>query len=677
MTKPTHNLGAKIFACFLAIITGMMTLFSGIGVIFSSEYGFYSNNPVPYAETGICQTITFDYAVDVMDWLNRGEKPEEMTALQPEKTNFRFHMSLPDSGRVLTNMYSDEEKLSYVLSDSFSLYYDYEADGTVQEAYGITDDAASSLDVISEIPTTAVALDKPKLATIECYITDPLTVSDQYWFSYQLYLKAFELHNPLILILLLNLLILAVSVVFLLCAAGRQDGKDEIILNMQDRIPLDLYFGILFTLLAFVASIGYPNFTYNIHTALFWFCVLVFVGILLLAAMMTCATRLKLGKYFYQNTITYKVLRFCWKMLAAVFSTFGDVIGALPMVWKVAVAWLVVSSVYIGGGGGGALLLNLVLLFVFCSIASQLQKLKKAGEHLAKGNLDYRVDTKKMFRSFRQHGEHLNSISKGFSIALNQKMKSERMKTELITNVSHDIKTPLTSIINYVDLLKKEGLEGQAAEYIEVLDRQSRRLKKLTEDLVEASKASTGNLKVHLAPTDLGELAAQAVAEYEEKLEKAKLEVVLSGMETPIYAMVDGNLTWRVLSNLLSNACKYSQNNTRVYINLKRERDTVTLSMKNISKDALNIPAEELMERFVRGDSSRHTEGSGLGLNIAQSLVGLQKGKFLLEIDGDLFKAYVKFPAADPPAPPAEEMPMENQEPPTPQETPLAPSENA
>lgn len=151
--------------------------------------------------------------------------------------------------------------------------------------------------------------------------------------------------------------------------------------------------------------------------------------------------------------------------------------------------------------------------------------------------------------------------------------------------------------------------------------------------MVEASKASTGNLKVQLAPTDMGELAAQAVAEYEEKLENAHLEAVINGGDTPLFAMVDGNLTWRVLSNLLSNACKYSQPYTRVYIDIKKEKDTVILSMKNISRDALNIPAEELMERFVRGDSSRHTEGSGLGLNIAQSLVGLQKGTFSLEIE--------------------------------------------
>ena len=178
---------------------------------------------------------------------------------------------------------------------------------------------------------------------------------------------------------------------------------------------------------------------------------------------------------------------------------------------------------------------------------------------------------------------------------------------------------------------------------------------KLAEDevFVLSTDPITGTAK------DMGELAAQAVAEYEEKLENTHLEAVINGGDTPLFAMVDGNLTWRVLSNLLSNACKYSQPHTRVYIDIKKEKDTVILSMKNISRDALNIPAEELMERFVRGDSSRHTEGSGLGLNIAQSLVGLQKGTFSLEIEGDLFKAFVAFPATEPPAPPAEEMPEE------------------
>lgn len=472
----------------------------------------------------------------------------------------------------------------------------------------------------------------------------------------------YRMRGILLPLLAVSLLLFAIALVYLLCAAGHQPDTEEIVPNLQDKIPLDLYFAIVCPILLFLAVLfsgWYPSGSAEqISLLIIGSLILAILG---LATLLTCATRLKMGKYFYQNTITYKVIRFCWKMLAAVLSTVCDAIKSISATWKIALVWLIISAFYINGGIG-AVFLSFVLLFVFCTMASQMQELKNGGEELAKGNLSYKINTQRMFPFFRAHGQNLNSISKGFSIALEQKMKSEHLKTELITNVSHDIKTPLTSIINYVDLLKKENLSGQAAEYIEVLDRQSRRLKKLTEDLVEASKASTGNLKVQLAPTDMGELAAQAVAEYEEKLENAQLEVVINGGDTPLFAMVDGNLTWRVLSNLLSNACKYSQPHTRVYIDISKKKETVILSMKNISKDALNIPAEELMERFVRGDSSRHTEGSGLGLNIAQSLVGLQKGKFSLEIEGDLFKAFVSFPATEPPAPPAEEMQEEETE---------------
>jgi signal transduction histidine kinase len=233
------------------------------------------------------------------------------------------------------------------------------------------------------------------------------------------------------------------------------------------------------------------------------------------------------------------------------------------------------------------------------------------------------------------------------ALAVDRQMKSERLKTELITNVSHDIKTPLTSIINYVDLLSRQELEGQSAEYLAVLDRQAKRLKKLTEDLVEASKASTGNLSVTLERTDVCELVRQAVGEYEERLEAGRLEVVIPPPEQATFVLADGRLLWRVMDNLLSNAVKYAQPDTRVYIDVTdREPGTVTVIVKNISRNRLNVDADELMERFVRGESSRTTEGSGLGLNIARSLVELQKGAFILYVDGDLFKAELKLRSA-------------------------------
>ena len=632
MTKLTHNLGAKIIACFLVILAGFGTVGSGIGVYYAYEHGFYGNNAKPYHQTSSCQHITYQYAIGLIDHINTSTwSPGDQEAFAPENTNFRYRLNTA-AGVPLLDTLGENETTVLVDTSQFHL---------------IPDNGLLSKEVFDELSGGKEELE----VIVEGYIVEPPTVSDDYWMSFWIHQDLYDTYSILLPLFGISLLTFALCFVFLLCAAGHQAGKEEITPNLQDKIPLDLY--LLFSLggsmgIGIMVLDGNPfSYAEAILVGLFG---LLVISILLLATILTMATRIKLGRYFYQHTFCYQLLHLFGKL----FAWFWDGLKAIPAMWKVAAAWLIVSCVYIGGGFG-AVILNLVLLFVFCTAAAQLQKLQEGGEALAKGNLSNKIDTQRMYPPFRRHGEHLNSVSKGFSIALHQKMKSERLKTELITNVSHDIKTPLTSIINYVDLLKKEELTGQAAEYIEVLDRQSRRLKKLTEDLVEASKASTGNLKVNLAPTDLGELTAQAVAEYEEKLKQSQLEVVINGTDAPVYAMADGNLTWRVLSNLLSNACKYSQTGTRVYIDLKQDGNFITVSMKNTSKDALNIPAEELMERFVRGDSSRHTEGSGLGLHIAQSLVHLQKGKFSLEIEGDLFKAYMKFPAAEPPAPPAEE----------------------
>ena len=632
MTKLTHNLGAKIIACFLVIIAGFGIAGSGAGVYYAYEHGFYGNNAKSYHETSPCQHITYQYSSGLIDHLNTNAwSSHDQEAFAPENTNYRYCIRTKGNKILMENLNGNENTV-LVTEDIFTLSPVY-----VEENHEVVLDAVGDAEMAEVI--------------VEGYIVEPLTVSDDYWNSFWIHQNLYDIHSILLPIFGISLLVFALCFVFLLCAAGHQSGKEEITLNLQDKIPLDLYLAAVGCCAMFFGMILLNGNPFSYMESIFLGIIgLLILSILALATILTCATRIKLGRYFYQNTICYKILRLCGRL----FAWFWDGLKTIPAMWKVAVAWLIISCVYIGGGFG-AILLNLVLTFVFCAIAAQLQKLAEGGEALAKGNLSNKIDTLRMFPPFRKHGDHLNSVSKGFSIALNQKMKSERLKTELITNVSHDIKTPLTSIINYVDLLKKEELTGQAAEYIEVLDRQSRRLKKLTEDLVEASKASTGNIKANLVPTDMGELVAQAVAEYEEKLALAQLEVIVNDTESPLYAMVDGNLTWRVLSNLLSNACKYSQTGTRVYIDLKQDGNFVTVSMKNTSKDALNIPVEELMERFVRGDSSRHTEGSGLGLNIAQSLVNLQKGKFSLEIEGDLFKAFMKFPAAETPAPSVEE----------------------
>jgi signal transduction histidine kinase len=246
--------------------------------------------------------------------------------------------------------------------------------------------------------------------------------------------------------------------------------------------------------------------------------------------------------------------------------------------------------------------------------------------------------------ALREHGENLNNIGEGLKSALAEKMKSEHMKAELITNVSHDIKTPLTSIVNYVDLLKKEGLESEnAAEYLNVLEKHSGKLKKLTEDLIEASKAASGCIAVNAENMDINVLLSQACGEYEDKLAECKLHPVLTLAEENPIIFADGGLVWRVFDNLFNNICKYSQKGTRVYLKTEVKEDKVYITFSNISAAQLDISSDELMARFVRGDVSRSTEGSGLGLSIARSLTELQNGSFDIIIDGDLFKAQTVF----------------------------------
>lgn len=274
-----------------------------------------------------------------------------------------------------------------------------------------------------------------------------------------------------------------------------------------------------------------------------------------------------------------------------------------------------------------------------------LHQLHEGSKRIASGDLSTPVDTRKMFWKLKDHGENINKVSDGIQLAVNERMKSEHFKTELITNVSHDIKTPLTSIINYVDLIKKEDISDEKVQgYVEVLDRQSARLKKLIEDLMEASKASTGNLAVNLEECDVEVLLTQIIGEFEERLQKNQLEVVVTKPDHPVKMLADGRHMWRVVDNLLNNACKYSLPGSRVYVSLEQNANEAIIVFKNISKTALNISSEELMERFVRGDSSRNTEGSGLGLSIAQSLTELMHGSMKLEIDGDLFKVSLRFP---------------------------------
>ena len=453
----------------------------------------------------------------------------------------------------------------------------------------------------------------------------------------------FDYRYIVIIILLVSILFAVLVLVFLMISAGHRKDSERIERNSLDRIPLEIMLCleiVLFIVLFVCASMTIESYSIPIILV---FGTLIYVAMVLnvLSLFLTIATRYK-SKTLWRNSLLYRILR----VLRQLFH-------CIPFVWKwtmLILAWgfcewmMCLLSVNDTAYTFYFLLEKCAVSALLIFLVYQMRRLKEAGQEITKGNLQYRINTRHMFPALREHGENLNSIRQGISKAVEQKMKSERLKTELITNVSHDIKTPLTSIVNYVDLLKKEDIQNEKAqEYIEVLDRQSARLKKLTEDLVEASKASTGNIAVNAKPTDLGLVLEQAIGEYDERLKKNQLTTVLLKPEEEVFIMADGRLLWRILDNLMSNVCKYAMPGSRFYVTLEMDEKEVRLIQRNISQYPLNIPAEELMNRFVRGDASRSTEGSGLGLSIAQSLAQLQHGRLALEIDGDLFKSILSF----------------------------------
>lgn len=458
---------------------------------------------------------------------------------------------------------------------------------------------------------------------------------------------------------------------YLVASAGYHDKENDPCLRGLERIPFDIVLPCFTVLLIFLqirlegyVSWYYYRILYRIAAGICTAAIGIFCLMLLIRI---TAAKVKTGTLF-SGMLTIKLIH--------IIVTF---VRKIPFVWKAAAVWggclfvlyltgLWMMDWYYYMDGFLLFLWTMAMLIsFFCGlwIILQMDLVRKKAHQLAQGDLEQKTSRqtaekqKKKWEipvlpSFRNCMEDLDRISDGMNVIVEEKMKSERFQTELITNVSHDIKTPLTSIINYLDFLdqeeKKEDRDPQVVqEYMEVLERQSVRLKKLIEDLIEASKASTGSLKIEMEPCELGIFLQQLAGEYEERLAKSNLKLNLIMPEEKIFVNADGRYLWRVLDNLLQNVCKYAMAGTRVYLQLQEKTGQAIIVMKNVSACELNIPAEELMERFVRGDRSRHTDGSGLGLSIAKSLTELQGGKFAIDIDGDLFKTAVGFPVIEPP----------------------------
>ncbi|MCR4704009.1 MAG: HAMP domain-containing histidine kinase [Saccharofermentans sp.] len=477
-------------------------------------------------------------------------------------------------------------------------------------------------------------------ATIEAY-ADPSDYSPFSEFELQVIRLAINLRYLVYPVAIVFILIGIAAFIALMCAAGMRPGKEEAVLGPMGKVPFDV-------LAAVTLTVTVPLFMF-VGAADRYFAAVVFAVALftfvnsMLGLSVSLAARVKLHMLI-KGTLVYKLIRLMIKGILAI-----------PLVWKtilILTGISIVELITVVASDGDqatlviALIMSKIIFYPFLLyIAFMLKKLKLAGDRLAAGDITYRASTKGLWGDFRKHANNLNAVSDSVTIAVEDRLKSERMKTELITNVSHDIKTPLTSIINYASLMgTADPSDPKMSEYSEVVVRQSEKLKRLIEDLVEASKASTGNLEIEPAPLDCCTFISQTAGEYKEKLDSCNLTLVTSAPEEKVMIMADGRRMMRIYDNLMNNICKYSQPGTRVYLTLETANGKAVTTFKNISVSELNISADELVERFVRGDQSRNTEGNGLGLSIAKSLTELQGGSFDISIDGDLFKVTLVFP---------------------------------
>lgn len=629
--------------CFILCVISLLTVAASVaGAAVFAELDFYM-----YPEQQMLKEVIYDKiyndAYGIMySVLGSGEYyyepfPNDYSAVN---TNLRYRVFSPDGEIIETNTEKTNVKWDY------SIPYRSVEGGKpvpVEEGHVIREDE--------------------EIYCIKLYLEEGLPVNDEYALLHRFIGVAYDLLYWIYPIGIFALILTIVCFIMLMCASARRPGSDELHPGVLHRVPIDLMLVFLFFMFAFALElIVYVWYTgeliMNILVGVWVLCALNVV----LGLFMSIAARIK-QRTLLTNTVIWRVCKLIWfifkRAIGKILNIGKNLIVlfcGIPMIWRT--LFMVICGIFLDyvillltfeWEWGAAILLCVLkdLVFLLAALYSSwfMRKLQKGGEAIAKGDLSYRIDTHLMFRDLKRHGENLNRISDGMSAAVDERLRSERMKTELITNVSHDIKTPLTSIINYATLINDEECSSENhREYSEVLMRKSEHLKRLLDDLVEVSKANTGNLDVELVPCEAGVLLTQVAGEFEERCRAVGLELITVQPEKSVRIMADSRRIWRVFENLMSNACKYSLSGSRVYLSLEYTGNEAVFVFRNTSAIALNISPDELMERFVRGDASRTTEGSGLGLSIARSLTELQNGSMDITIDGDLFKVILRFP---------------------------------
>ena len=655
------NTGAKIVALILFIISAATLLLSGLGIsqaFFSGAYELELNAFEQKILEMLCNDKMYE-VLDVYEFYSDYSGP----IFTEENSNFRINVF---------ELTGDRAKGPTGEGREIPLYIGYKGEDTIYESVKYTQlaefkEGHTGRDPLVNMQEHRLDLERleanPNVKNVrsfrfEGYIL-PLTENDDIAENFRLASFIYVLRYDFIIAAGASLLLCILLFAFLLAAAGHKNNTEGIYLSKFDEIPFDLLSAVMAFIGFWPISLGISGFNYArppLEHILFFIAGWTGTALIGMVYLTSLAARLKAGKLMglLKSCLIYKLWCFCRKWIKkglnialSLFKRVPEI--AKPFIIFVSLLFIEFLIIILNIYEGDNILLwwiisRLVLLPLFIYLLLCLKKINTGAKELARGNDSFKIDTRYLYGPIKQQAESLNNIGAGIGKAVEERMKSERFRTELITNVSHDIKTPLTSIVNYVDLMEKEKPENEKMrEYLAILSRQSGKLKKLIEDLVEASKASSGSLSVNLQKMELGVLLDQTAGEYGEKLEEKNLSLVLTKPEEKVEILADGRHMWRIFDNLMNNIVKYSLPGTRVYLELQKKEAQAIVSFKNISREQLNIDAAELAERFVRGDRSRNTEGSGLGLSIAQSLVKLQNGEMEIKLDGDLFKIELKF----------------------------------
>lgn len=675
MKNIKSNFILKFIAVILVSISVTAMLFSSLCFVFGTQHGAFLDGKrqkdgktelyrqqLVRITSNIANNFEFNDRNDKNPWFYRDYTENVMFEISNENGEV-IYSTVDDSKYQLKDGYEREYYFGPIFEEEEVTYTDPYTD-----EYGI-----ERTEVITKTESKVVEEGKYVSYYVTTYLKENITEHDLFYVVGEFFDFVAREKSSIEITFIVSFIVNIIAFVFLMCAAGHKKGEEDIHISRFDKFPLDILtvifgggiVGLAYIICVIQDSVLYRGMSYtllnilSIYKLAFVVCALcVFTAVFLLTILaMTIAVRFK-TKTVIKSTILYKVIykifKFCYNGMKSLCKFIIHSLKTLPLVWKTILITAVIGIIFFvcfAGAYESEIFIVFGMLFTMACcgalilVSIVLKDIQKGTKEVVNGNTAKKIDTKYMIGDIKDHAENINSINDGIAKAVEQRMKSERFKTELITNVSHDIKTPLTSIINYVDLLEKEDIDNEKAqEYIEVLSRQSTRLKKLIEDLIEASKASTGNLAVHTTKFEIGILLSQALGEYEEKFKNSDLDVVLTKPDGDISVTADSRHVWRIFDNVFNNIVKYAMPHTRVYIDVTENNGNVEIQFKNISREQLNITGEELMERFVRGDSSRNTEGSGLGLSIAKNLAHLQHGAFNIQIDGDLFKVNFTLP---------------------------------